>query len=133
MVGSRGDRKDPSGGCQRVPSPLDSVRRGGQVARMIKDNPVMKKWVAKGEERVGQLAQQLLSNETFVSAVQSVAAKSGQAKGPVDAGLRSALGAMNLPSTADVEALKTKVEDLERMLASVESKLEQLPKAKKSA
>lgn len=100
---------------------------------MIKDNPVMKKWVAKGEERVGQIAQQLLSNEKFVSAVQSVAARSVQAKDTLDAGLRRTLGAMNLPSTADVEALRTKVEDLERMLASMESKLDQLPKAKKSA
>ena len=29
----------------------------------LKDNPVMKKLVETGEERIGKLAQQLLSNE----------------------------------------------------------------------
>ena len=101
---------------------------------MLKDNPVMKKWVEKGEERVGQIAQQLLSNETFVSAIQAIASKSLQAKGTLDAGLRTALAAMNLPSTGDVDALRSKVEDLERMLASVEAKLDRIPaQPKKSA
>ena len=93
---------------------------------MLKDNPVMKKWVEKGEERVGQLAEQLLSNEKFVAAVQSIVARSLQAKGTLDAALRTALSAMNLPSSADVESLRTKVEDLERLLSSVEGKLDRL-------
>ena len=44
----------------------------------------------------------------------------------LDKNLRSALAAMNLPSTADVEMLRTKVDDLERLLSSVEGKLETL-------
>ncbi len=99
---------------------------------MLKDNPVMKKLVETGEERIGKLTQQLLSNEKFISAVQGLVSKSLAAKGTLDKSLRSALGAMNLPSTADVEALKTKVDDLERLLGSVESKVESLLEAKKS-
>ena len=93
---------------------------------MLKNNPVMKKLVETGEERVGKLAQQLLSNEKFVSAVQTLVSRSLAAKGSLDRSLRGALGAMNLPTTEDVEGLRTKVEDLERLLATVEQKVDAL-------
>lgn len=98
---------------------------------MLKNNPVMKKLVETGEERIGKIAQQVLSNETFVATVQTLVSRSLAAKGTLDAALRSALSAMNLPSTADVEALRSKVDDLERLLSSVESKLDALAASKK--
>lgn len=97
---------------------------------MLKNNPVMKKLVETGEERIGKLAQQLLSNEKFVVAVQSIVSRTLAAKGTLDKSLRTALSAMNLPSTADLEQLKSKVEDLERLLSSVEGKLENLASKK---
>ncbi|HSP81991.1 MAG TPA: hypothetical protein VLQ93_25950 [Myxococcaceae bacterium] len=93
---------------------------------MLKDNPVVKKLVETGEERVGRIAQQLLSNEKFVQMVQTLVSRSLAAKGTLDSALRSALSAMNLPSTADVEQLRSKVDDLERLLSSVESKMDSL-------
>ncbi len=98
---------------------------------MLKDNPVMKKLVETGEERLGKIAQQLLSNEKFVSMVQGLVSRSLAAKGTLDTALRTALSAMNLPSTADLELLRAKVDDLEKLLASVESKVDTLVNAKK--
>jgi hypothetical protein len=98
---------------------------------MLKDNPVMKKLVETGEERLGKIAQQLLSNEKFVAMVQGLVSRSLAAKGTMDTALRTALSAMNLPSTADLELLRTKVDDLEKLLASVESKVDTLVNAKK--
>ncbi len=98
---------------------------------MLKDNPVVKKLVETGEERVGKLAQQLMSNEKFVAAVQTLVSRSLAAKGTLDGALRSALAAMNLPSSADVERLRDKVDELERLLSSVESKLDTLVAARK--
>ncbi len=90
----------------------------------LKDNPVMKRLMETGEERVGKLAQQLLSNEKFVLAVQTLVSRTLAAKGTLDKSLRSALSAMNLPSTTDLESLQAKVEDVERLLGSVEKKLD---------
>jgi Mlc titration factor MtfA (ptsG expression regulator) len=98
---------------------------------MLKDNPVMKKLVETGEERLGKLAQQLLSNEKFVAMVQGLVSRSLAAKGTLDTALRTALSAMNLPSTADLELLRAKVDDLEKLLASVESKVDTLVNSKK--
>ena len=93
---------------------------------MLKNNPVMKKLVETGEERIGKIAQQLLSNEKFVTTVQTIVSRSLAAKGTLDKSLRTALSAMNLPSSADVETLKGKVEELEKLLSSVEGKLDTL-------
>jgi len=98
---------------------------------MLKNNPVMKKLVETGEERIGKIAQQLLSNEKFVATVQTLVSRSLAAKGTLDSALRGALSAMNLPSTADLELLRTKVDDLERLLTSVESKVDTLVNNKK--
>jgi len=97
---------------------------------MLKNNPVVRRLVETGEERVGKLASTLLSNESFVATVQSLVSKSLAAKGTVDKSLRSALSAMNLPSSADVESLRAKVEDLERLLTSVEKKVDALLSAR---
>ncbi len=98
---------------------------------MLKDNPVMRKLVETGEERIGKIAQQLLSNEKFVSTVQTLVSRSLAAKGTLDKSLRSALSAMNLPSTGDLEVLRGKVDDLEQLLSSVEGKLDALLEEKK--
>ena len=63
---------------------------------------------------------------------QSLVSKSLAAKGTVDKSLRSALSAMNLPSSADVESLRAKVEDLERLLTSVEKKVDALLAARRT-
>jgi polyhydroxyalkanoate synthesis regulator phasin len=98
---------------------------------MLKDNPMVKRLVETGEERVGKLAQQLMSNEKFVATVQTLVTRTLAAKGTLDGALRTALAAMNLPSTSDVEQLRAKVEDLERLLGSVEAKVDALVAAKK--
>ena len=98
---------------------------------MLKNNPVMKRLVESGEERVGKIAQQLLSNEKFVGAIQSIVSRSLAAKGTLDKSLRAALAAMNLPSTADLESLRRKVDDLEQLLSSVEAKMDALIPPKK--
>lgn len=91
---------------------------------MLKDNPVMKRLVATGEERVGKLVQQLMSNERFVSGVQAMVTRALSAKGTVDKSLKAALAAMNLPSSSDLEQLREKLERLEAAIAELEDKVE---------
>jgi hypothetical protein len=98
---------------------------------MLKNNPMMKKLVATGEERIGKIAAQLLSNEKFVATVQTIVSHTLSAKGTLDKSIRTALSAMNLPSTGDLEILKEKVGELEKLLGSVEGKVDQLLEAKK--
>jgi polyhydroxyalkanoate synthesis regulator phasin len=98
---------------------------------MLKDNPVMKKLVATGEERIGKLVQQLMSNEAFVSGVQTLVSRGLSAKGAMDKSIKTALSAMNLPSTGDLDTLREKIDDLERILTQLESKVDVLVEKKK--
>lgn len=98
---------------------------------MLKDNPVMKKLVATGEERIGKLVQQLMSNEKFVTGVQTMVSSALSAKGTVDKSIRTALSAMNLPSTADLETLREKIDELETLLGKLEGKIDTLVESKK--
>ena len=98
---------------------------------MLKDNPVMKRLVATGEERIGKLVQQLMSNEKFVTGIQGIVSKALSAKGTVDKSIRTALSAMNLPSTGDLESLREKIDDLEGLLAKLEGTVDQLAEQKK--
>jgi polyhydroxyalkanoate synthesis regulator phasin len=97
---------------------------------MLKDNPVMKKLVATGEERVGKLVQQLMSNEKFVAGIQKIVTSGLQAKGTLDKSIRTALSAMNLPSTGDLENLRGKIDDLEKLLGSLEAKIDSIASKK---
>jgi polyhydroxyalkanoate synthesis regulator phasin len=97
---------------------------------MLKDNPVMKKLVATGEERVGKLVQQLMSNEKFVVGIQTIVSRALSAKGTLDKSIRTALSAMNLPSTADLETLREKLDELEKLLGQMEEKVDRLVEKK---
>jgi polyhydroxyalkanoate synthesis regulator phasin len=98
---------------------------------MLKNNPVMKKLVATGEERIGKLVQQLMSNEKFVAGIQTIVSRGLSAKGTVDKSIRTALSAMNLPSTGDLENLREKLDELEKLLSQLEGKVDRLAEAKK--
>lgn len=93
---------------------------------MLKDN--VKRMFELGEEQVGKIAQQLLSNEKFVGAMQSVVGNSLKAKGLVDKNIRLALSAMNLPSVADLDSLRHKLEELEETIKRLEESVAKMAK-----
>lgn len=92
----------------------------------IRTNPVVKRFVEVGEAQVSRMTNQLLANEKFLLAVQQVVSRTLSAKGNLDRSLRSALATMNLPSTADVEGLKAKLDDLDRTMTDLDAKLARL-------
>jgi hypothetical protein len=95
---------------------------------VLKDNPMVKRMFEMGEEQVGKLAQQLLSNEKFVAAMQTVVGNTLKAKGLLDKNIRMALAAMNLPSAADIEAVKKKLEEFDETLKRLEDSVSQMKK-----
>jgi hypothetical protein len=92
-------------------------------------NPFQKMF-SLGEEQVGRLAQQLLANEKFTGAMQTFVANALKAKGLLDKNIRLALAAMNLPSVADLEAVKQKLSELEQTLDRLEASVEKLSNGK---
>ena len=100
---------------------------------MIEDllrNPMVKKALTTGEERMGRLVTQLLSNEQVMHGVQAVVASALNAKSTFDRGVRTAMQAVNLPTTEDVEELRRKLSELEMLLDGLAARV--APPAAKS-
>ena len=95
---------------------------------MLRENPVLKKMIATGEERMSKLASQLLGNEKFMGALQKTVSAAIEAKGTVEKAAATALSTMNIPTGEDVKKLEGKIEELERVFEGLSSKIAELQK-----
>ena len=93
---------------------------------MLRDNPVVKKMIETGEQRVGQLATRLLSNETLMGALQKTVSAAMEAKGLVERNVQNVLSTMHIPTAGDVQRLQGKIEELERVFDSLSAKIAEL-------
>ena len=95
---------------------------------MLRENPVLKKMIATGEERMSKLASQLLSNEKLMGALQKTVSAAMEAKGSVEKGVQTALSTMNIPTTGDVRKLEGKIEELEKVFEGLSTRIAALQK-----
>lgn len=77
---------------------------------------------ARGEEAVGELAQALLENPVFNSALATALGAGERAM----SAQRSAMGALNFASGSDVERLEQRLRSLSGRLEAVEDRLDEL-------
>jgi hypothetical protein len=87
-------------------------------------SPAVKRAMAAGEERVGKLVTQLLASERVMHGVQTVFASALTAKSTFDRGVRTALGAVSLPTTEEVEELRRKLAELEALIDGIAAKVD---------
>ena len=93
---------------------------------MLRDNSVLKKMIATGEEQVGKIASQLLSNEAFMAALQKTVNAAIEAKGIAMRNVQTALASLNVPTAEDVKKLEGKNEDLERVFETLSARITEL-------
>ncbi len=87
-------------------------------------NPLLRKALQAGEERVGKAVGKLLANEGVATGVQTLISGAVQARATLERGVSQALHAANLPSRDDVDALRKKLDELEAMLDGLSEKVE---------
>jgi len=95
---------------------------------MLRENPMFKKMIATGEERMSKIASQLLSNEKFMNALQKTVPAAMHARGTLQRAAQTALPAMNLPTAGDVSTLEGKIEELEKVFEGLSAKIAELQK-----
>lgn len=86
-------------------------------------NPVVKKALAAGEERVGKVVGKLLASDGLTTGFQSLVSGALQARETFERGVSQALHAANLPSRDDVASLKRRLAELESMLDGLAERL----------
>src|SRR5205807_425708 len=100
---------------------------------MLRDNEVLKKMIATGEERMSKLASQLLQNETFMGALQKTMSAALDVKATAERAAHTALSAMNIPTSDDVRKLEGKIEELEKVFEGLSRKIAELQKKEAAA
>lgn len=95
----------------------------------IRSNPLVQKMLELGEAQLDRLTTQILGNEKFVSAVQSIVSRSLSAKGTLDKSIRTVLATMSLPSVQDIDDLRGRLEELDRSVGELAAKLDKVEKA----
>jgi hypothetical protein len=95
---------------------------------MLRENPMFKKMIATGEERMSKLASQLLGNEKFMGALQKTVSAAMDAKATAERAAQTALGAMNIPTSGDVKKLEGKIEELEKVFEGLSARIAELQK-----
>jgi hypothetical protein len=91
-----------------------------------KHESAVKTILGLGEEKMGEVVNQLLSNEKFVGAVQRAIAGSLGAKRSVDKGMSTLLGLVNIPTLEDVDKIRDRMNDLEEAMSEIGARLAQL-------
>ncbi len=86
-------------------------------------NPALRRVLAAGEEKMGKVVGRLLTSEAVTSGLQGLVTSALQARQTLDRGLEQALHAANLPSRADLAAVKRKLEELESMIDGIASRV----------
>lgn len=94
----------------------------------LRENPMLKKMIATGEERMSKIATQLLANEKLMNALQKSIATAMEAKASVEKNTQALLSTFNIPTNADVRKLEGKIEELERVFESLTNKIGELQK-----
>lgn len=91
-----------------------------------KHDSAVKTILGLGEEKMGEVVNQLLSNEAFVSAVQRAITSGLGAKRSMDKGVATLLGLVNIPTLEDVEKVRDRMGELEDAMAAIAQRLEKL-------
>jgi hypothetical protein len=79
-----------------------------------------------GEEALGRLAADLLSNPTFADAFTRALQGAIATKGRVDKNIQTLLALLNLPSRSDLHKLVTKLETIQGSLVNLNIKVDRI-------
>jgi hypothetical protein len=86
----------------------------------------VKRLYEMGEEALGRLAADLLSNPTFADAFSRALQGAIATKGRVDKNIQTVLALLNIPSRSDLHRLVTKLETIQGSLVNLNIKVDRL-------
>lgn len=93
---------------------------------MGEDPDILRRLYGLGEEALGRLAEELLSNPRVAEAFSHALRKAFETKGKMDRNMQTVLALLNLPSRADMSRIVTKLEALQGSLVNLNLKVDRL-------
>jgi CRP-like cAMP-binding protein len=108
--------------------PAVAVRYPARVAR-DKDSSVTDRLTRQGEEALGKIAEELIGNPVVNSAVT----RALEAREKAVQAQEAAMGALNIPSAADVERLTRRLRSVSQRLEGIEDSLDRIEQRAQAA
>jgi hypothetical protein len=109
--------------------PIDA-RGGGSLysapRRGWEGTHILRRLYDVGEEKLGQFAEELLSNPRVAEAFARALRKAVETKGRMDRNMQALLGLLNMPSRADLSRVVTKLEAIQGSLVNLNLKMDRL-------
>jgi hypothetical protein len=96
------------------------------MAERKQPDSLWQRLVGAGEERLGQFAEEILSNQHVTDALASALRRAARTKGQVDKNMQLVLSALNLPTRSDLTKVVSKIEALQGSLVNINIKLDRL-------
>jgi hypothetical protein len=87
-------------------------------------SPALRRAIATGEEQVGRLVGRILGSGSLSAGMSTIVTGALRARRTALSGLRQALHAARLPSQEDVEAIRTRLDELEAMIDRMAERVE---------
>ncbi|HET8540119.1 MAG TPA: hypothetical protein VFL83_09645 [Anaeromyxobacter sp.] len=91
---------------------------------LVRNNPLLRKALAAGEEQFGKAIGTLLASDGLSGGLRALASGAAHARETLEKGVAQALHAANLPSKDDVAALRRRLEELEALLDGLAEKVD---------
>lgn len=92
----------------------------------MEDATILRRLYGLGEEALGRLAEELLSNPRVAEAFSQALQRAIETKGRVDRNMQTVLGLLNLPSRGDLTRILTKLEAIQGSLVNLNLKVDRL-------
>jgi hypothetical protein len=89
----------------------------------LRQHPLVKRALAAGEERLGEVVGRLLAGRPPVAALETLLGRARGAREAAERAVRSAMGAVNLPSAGDVKDLERRLAELESLIDALSARL----------
>lgn len=85
-----------------------------------------KRLIEAGEERLGQIAEEVLASPQVADALGAALNRAARTKGTLDRNMQLVLGALNVPTRQDYNKILGKIEALQGSLVNLNIKLDRL-------
>lgn len=85
-----------------------------------------------GEEQITRLATRLLSNESFVLAVQTIVSRTLRTKDQLEGGLRTVLANLAVPTSEDLDVISERMIELEAQVTELSEKVEEMERKQRA-
>ncbi|RME02374.1 MAG: hypothetical protein D6812_06325 [Deltaproteobacteria bacterium] len=102
---------------------MTSTRKGADAHE---ETNFLNKLINLGQDRLTEVAGELLKNDKFVDALQNAFEKGLEVKGKLDKNTQFLLNMMNLPSKADYDNLNAKINALRKGIRELNEKVEEI-------